>query len=172
MKKYILLIFLIGFGLVTFSVLAKSDEVKKLEQSIEKLEKFELPNIESTKINPSSLFVGPQGQVRIISGELTAIGNTTPVMDGVRVWGINLSVDVGSAKFIPAGSTASSLKVGDKVNIKGTIDKDTGKITALIVHSLSTRQRNINEMQAKITELIKKIRELQQKLGLPLTPLP
>ncbi len=175
MKKYIFLIFLLGFAFISFAALAKSDqkenELKKIEQSLERLEKFELPEIESTKEHPSSLFIGPEGQVRIINGELTTIGTATPVVDGIKVWGINLSVDVGSAKFIPAGTTASSLKVGDKVNIKGTVD-GTGKITASIVHAISVRQQNIGKLQAQITELIKKIRELQQKLGLPLTPLP
>lgn len=168
---------LLGLGLIAFSVLAKSDqqqtnEVKKLEQAIDKLEKFELPDIESTKTNPASLFIGPQGQVRIISGELISIGVATPAIDGVKVWGISLAVDVTNAKFIPSGTTASRLKVGDKVNIKGTID-NAGKITASIVHSLTARQQqNITGMQAQIMELIKRIRELQQKLGFPLTPLP
>lgn len=177
MKKYTLLIIsLLAFGLLTFSVFAKSDqstnEVKKLEQALEKLEKFELPDVESTKTNPASLFVGPQGQFRVISGEIMSVGSTTPVIDGIKVWGISLTVDVTNAKFIPAGTTNSNLKVGDKVNIKGTVDA-TGKITASIVHSLTVRQQqNITEMQTQITELIKRIRELQQKLGLPLTPLP
>jgi len=183
MKKYFILTFLIGLSLIAFSVLAKSDnknnngqqqnnEAKQLDKAIEKLENFTIPDVESTKINPSSLFIGPQGQVRIISGELTSIGTTTPAADGVKIWGINFSVDVSGAKFNPTGTTASSLKVGDKVNIKGTINKDTGIITASIVHSLATTQQNVNAIQAQITELLKRIRELQEKLGLPLTPLP
>lgn len=177
MKKYIILVSLLSLGLVAFSVWAKSDqsqsnEVKKLEQSLEKLEKFELPDVESTKTNPSSLFFGPQGQARIISGEIVSVGTTTPVVDGVKIWGIVLTVDMTNAKFIPAGTTVSDIKVGDKVNIKGTVD-NSGKITASIVHSLTVRQQqNITEIQARILELIKKIRELQQKLGLSLTPLP
>jgi len=175
--KYIVLISLIGVVLIASSVLATSDQknqnqLKNAEKILEKLENFELPDIESTKINPSSLFLGPQGQVRVISGEITELGNTTPAVDGVRVWGVNLKVDTGSAKFIPSGISHSALKIGDKINIKGTINKDTGIITASIVHSLATAQQNVSAIQAQITELLKRIRELQQKLGIPLTPLP
>lgn len=183
MKKYLILTFLIGLSLIAFSVLAKSNnqqnngqqqnnEVKQLDKAIEKLENFTLPDVESTKINPSSLFIGPQGQFRIISGELTSIETVTPAVDGVKVWGIKLNVDVSNAKFNPAGTTASSLNIGDKVNIKGTVNKDTGIITASIVRSLAATQQNVSGIQAQITELLKKIRELQQKLGLSLTPLP
>jgi len=183
MKKYILLaIFLLVSGLLTFSVFAKSDnqqnngqkqnnELKQVDQLIEKLENFTLPDVESTKTNPSSLFIGPQGQFRIISGELTSVGSSTPAIDGVKVWGVSLNVNVTNAKFSSTGTTASSLKVGDKVNIKGTVDS-AGTITASIVHLVSAPQQSTSEMQARIIELIKKIRELQQKFGLPLTPLP
>jgi hypothetical protein len=99
------------------------------------------------------------------------VGSSTPAIDGVRVWGISLNVNVTNARFSPAGTTASSLKAGDKVNIKGTVDS-SGIITASIVHLVSAPQQNISEMHARIIELIKKIRELQQKFGLPLTPLP
>lgn len=178
MKKYIALISLLGIVLVASSVLATSDknqnenQAKKIEQLTEKLENFTFPGIESTKINPSSLYFGPQGQVRIISGEITSIGTATPAIDGIKIWGISLNVDVTGANFIPAGATISGLKVGDKVNIKGTINKDTGVITASTVHSLVTTQQDVVKLQLQITELIKKIRELQEKFGLPLTPLP
>ena len=180
MKKNIFLITAIIVGFVAISVFAatriqatsNNNAIKKLEQNIEKLEKFELPDVESSKEHPSSLYIGPQGQVRIISGEITEITTTTPAVDGIKVWGINLKVDVGSAKFIPSGTTASSLKVGDKVNVKGTINKDTGIITTSTVHLLSKPQQNTDALLNQIRALITKIREIQQRLGLPLTPLP
>jgi len=177
MKKLFLPVIIISLVLVGYSVFAKNEKsennaIKKLEKAIEKLEKFEIPDVESTKENPSSFFVGPQGQVRIINGTITEIGSTTPATDGVKVWGLNLRVDRSNTKYIPAGTTASSLKVGDKVNIKGTINQDTGVISASIVHVLSKPEQTVDELKAKIRELIEKIRELQQKAGLPLTPLP
>jgi hypothetical protein len=180
MKKNLFLVIALVAGVVAFSAFAatkiqansNNNAIKKLEQNIEKLEKFELPDVESAKEHPSSLYIGPQGQVRIISGEITEIGTTTPVIDGIKAWGINLKVDVGNAKFIPSGTTASSLKVGDKVNVKGTINKDTGVITASTIHSLSATQQTMDALLNQIRALIVKIRELQQKAGLPLTPLP
>ena len=180
MKKSIFIVIVLCIGLVAFSalVLAKSDsnsnknEIKNLEKSVEKLEDFQLPDVESSIEHPSSFFIGPQGQVRIISGEITAIGTTTPQIDGVKVWGIDLKVNVGGAKFIPAGTVVPDLKVGDKVNIKGTIDNATGVINASIVNALSVRQKTIEDLASQIRALIIKIRELQQKAGLPLTPLP
>jgi hypothetical protein len=177
MKKFFLAFIIVGLALVGYSVFATSGKgeknaIEKIEKNIEKLEKFEIPDVESTKENPSSFFVGPQGQVRIISGTITEISTATPATDGVKVWGLNLRVDRSNAEYIPAGTSASSLKVGDKVNIKGTINKDTGVISASIVHLLPSPEQTINELKSKITELIERIRELQQKLGLPLTPLP
>ncbi len=180
MKKHIFLIIILFVGLIAFStlVMAKNDsnsnknEIKKIEKSIEKLEDFQLPDVESSTEHPSSFFIGPQGQVRVISGEVTLISTTTPQIDGVKVWGMDLKVNVGSAKFNPAGAALSDLKVGDKVNIKGTLDKNTGVINASIVNILSLNSKTIDDLTNQIRALIIKIRELQQKAGLPLTPLP
>ncbi len=176
MKKYLLFAAIFGLIVFGFTALARSEnsenDSKKLNKAVEKLEKFELPDVESVKENPASLFVGPQGQVRIISGEITAIGTSTPQIDSIKVWGLTLSVDVANAKYIPSGTTASSIKVGDKVNVKGTINKDTGVIKADTVHALTLHQQTINDLTSRIRELIVKIRELQQLAGLPLTPLP
>ena len=184
MKKYLLIaLLLVGVTFVASSVFARDEgnndkpkvgkgETRKLENLSERIENFELPDVESPKQHPSSLFIGPQGQTRIINGELTTLGNTTPAMDGVKVWGISLKVNMGNARFTPAGTTRSSLQVGDKVNIKGTIDQASGEIQASIVHALSARNRLTDDLLGQITKLIEKIRELQQKAGLPLTPLP
>ena len=184
MKKYLIAVLLIvGVALAASSAFAlnenengtpsgKKGDLKKLEKAVERLENFELPEVESTKPHPSSLFVGPQGQVRIISGELISLGNTTPTIDGVKVWGLKLEVNMANARFTPAGATHSSLQIGDKVNVKGTIDQTTGKIQASIVHALSARGRLSDDLSSQIRKLIEKIRELQQKAGLPLTPLP
>ena len=184
MKKYLIVALLVaGVALAASSAFADDEndsgkpkvgkgELKKLERLGERLENFELPEVESHKPHPSSLFVGPQGQVRIISGELVSLGNVTPTVDGVKVWGLSLKVNMGNARFTPAGTTHSSLQIGDKVNVKGTMDQSTGEIQASIVHALSARGRLTGDLLSQIRKLIEKIRELQQKAGLPLTPLP
>lgn len=182
MKKYLLLA-LAAAGLAFFATAALADddnknsssnknEIRKMERLMERLEKFELPEVESSATPKSSLFVGPQGQVRILNGELTQLGTTTPAIDGVQVWGLNLKVDITGAKFIPANTTRANLKVGDRLSIKGTMDGATGIIKASIVHALSSRERLLNDLFDQIVKLIERLRELQQKAGLPLTPLP
>ena len=186
MRKYLFIVAVVlAVGVVASSVLAHDDDDKggpnkgsslgqgkKLEKTLERLEALELPEVESPRTHLPSLFLGPQGQARIISGELINLGNATPAVDGVRVWGIDLRVDMGSARFSPRGIERSDLQIGDKINVKGQIGEGTGVITASLVHALSSRYRLTDELFEKITKLIERLRELQEKAGLPLTPLP
>lgn len=186
MRKYLFIAAVVlAIAVIASSALARDDDekngpnkgsnlgqVKKLEKTLERLEAFELPEVESTRTYRPSLFLGPQGQARIISGELINLGNATPAVDGIRVWGIDLRVDMGSARFSPRGTDRSDLQIGDKINVKGQVDEGTGVITASLVHALSSRHRLTDELFEKITKLIERLRELQEKAGLPLTPLP
>ena len=182
MKKILVIFgaFVLALLAANLTVLAESDESKnghkaekKIEKALEHLERFELPEVESFKEHPASLFVGPQGQTRIIRGEITSLsGTTTPAIDEIKVWGLTLKVDMTAANFIPSGTSKETLKVGDKVNIRGTMDQATGVIKASTVHSISARKRVTDDILSQITKLIERLRELQQKAGLPLTPLP
>lgn len=169
MKKVLVLfgVFALAFAMASSTVLAKSDEPR------EHLERLELPEVESFREHPASLFVGPHGQTRIIQGEIVSLsGTTTPAIDEVKVWGLVLKVDMTAATFIPAGTSKETLRVGDKVNIEGTIDQATGVISASTVHSISARRRVADDILSRITGLVEHLRRLQQKAGLPLTPLP
>ena len=175
MHKKIIGFILAGVMALALPSLADDDDdepkirLRGLERVIEKLESFELPEIESVREHPASLFVGPKGEVRILSGVITATASSTIT---VKVWGLSLSVDITNARFIPAGVSASSLKIGDKVNVKGSINNDTGVIRAATVHGLTPRLRLADELFNQIRKLIELLRELQAKAGLPLTPLP
>src|SRR3989344_8763344 len=181
MKKILVIftILVLAFSVVT-TVLAENDDSKretkalgKVEKALERLERFDLPEVESQRDNPASLFVGPQGQTRIIRGEITSLsGTSTPGIDEVKVWGLTLKVDMTGANFIPSGTSRETLKVGDKVNIRGTMDQATAVIKASTVHSLTARQLVNDDILSQITKLIERLRELQQRAGLPLTPLP
>ena len=178
MRRNLIISVVVGVALATAPVLAHDeDEVKEvkpkaitrgLEKIIERLENFELPIVESPRETPPSFFAGPHGEVRIHSGEITALASTTM---SVKVWGLMLSVNTSGARFIPDGALAS-LRVGDKVNVKGTISAATGAVTASVVHALSSRRRLTDELINQINRLIERLRELQQRAGLPLTPLP
>ena len=175
MHKKIIGFILAGVMALALPSLADDDDdepkirLRGLERVIEKLESFELPEIESVREHPQSLFVGPHGEVRIISGEVTSLVSSTM---NVKVSGLTLAVNIGSARFLPDGSSASSLQVGTKVNVRGTINQSTGVITASTVHIRSPRPSLEDELMRKIQELIQRIREIQARLGLPLTPLP
>src|SRR3989344_3790584 len=94
---------LIGIMLVAAPAFARDNgddngrnkSVKALEKVIERLEKFELPEVESANAHPQSVFIGPQGQARIISGEITSIAS--PTMN-VKVWGLTFPVNIASAR--------------------------------------------------------------------------
>lgn len=145
-----------------------SKPLQKIEKAIERLENFQLPEIESAREHPASFFVGPQGQVRVISGEVMTLASTTM---SVKVWGLTFAVNTGGAQFTPQEAQAN-LRVGDKVNIKGSISADTGSINATLVHALSSRKRMTDELVNLINRLIEQLRELQRRAGLPLTPFP
>ena len=184
MKKILafFVVFFLALSIVGSTALAENDNsnskkeekaLGKVEKTLERLERFELPDVESQRDNPASLFVGPQGQTRIIRGEIVSLSATsTTGIDEIKVWGMTLKVDMTGANFIPAGTSKETLKVGDKVNVKGTMDQTTGVIKASTVHSISVRQRVTDNILSQITKLIERLRELQQKAGLPLTPLP
>ena len=84
----------------------------------------------------------------------------------VKIWGISLMVDISSARRVPEGV---EFKVGDKVNVLGSIDAVTGKITAKRIHNVTGRNRHNEDLLVKIRELLKKLNELQRKAGLPET---
>ena len=182
MKKILILsaVFVLALSVTSIALAENDNSGKKIEKAeakvekaLERLERFELPEIESFREHPASLFVGPQGQTRIIRGEITSLsGTTTPAIDEVKVWRLLLKVDMTAAHFIPSGTNKETLKVGDKVNIRGTMDQATGVIKASTVHSISARNRLTDDILSQITKLIERLRELQQKAGLPLTPLP
>lgn len=177
MQRYAIVHMIVALALVAAPALARDNDddngknksVKALEKAIERIEKFELPEVESASDHPQSLFVGPQGQTRIISGEVTSLGSSTM---NVKAWGVTLTVNIGSARFLPSGTSASSLQVGNKVNVRGTTNQSTGVVTAATVHIRSPRPSFEDELMRKIQELIQRIREIQARLGLPLTPLP
>ena len=172
MNRKIIPAILLLLSLTTFSlVYADSDRgqdgFKKLFREIDKvIEKFEdddLPEIESKREHPASLFVGPRGQARVISGEVSAVASSTL---NVKVWGLGLVINTANARFSPANASSSAIKIGDKVNIKGQIGTTTnGVINATRVNLLTLRPRPEAEASSKIERLIERLRELQKKFN-------
>lgn len=156
MKKYLITLSVLGIFLIASTAFADNNGKK---------EKFEIPDVEETEMqSSSSLFIGPQGQVRIINGEVTSLGTATPFIDGVKVWGLTLQVNSTNAQYIPAGASRSDLKVGDRVNVKGTMSGDNGVVVAQKINLFTRVKFNLESLRQQIQDILQKIRELEQKL--------
>ena len=159
----------------------EGDMLHMLKEKVKKLDfdDDELPDVEKAQPNPS-LFIGPNGKVRIISGMVVSSPSGSPSTMTVEIWKLRLNVDVSEARIIPeqntgtttSTTTATALGIGNKVSVNGQMSPDTGVIKAKVVHDHSLRTQNVSRLQEKMRELIMKLREIQQRLGFPLTPLP
>jgi hypothetical protein len=89
----------------------------------------------------------------------------------VKAWGLSFAVNTAGAKLLPNGTTMSSIVIGSKVNIRGSINASSA-VTATTVNLITPRPAIADELMKRINELIVRIREIQARLGLPLTPLP
>ena len=151
----------------------KAKQIRGFEKAVDRLERiesFDIPDVESTSERPSTLFIGPQGQARIYRGEVTAAADPTLT---VKIWGLSLVVDISGARFLPANVSGSGIHSGDRISVRGTMNKDSGVIKAATVHDLSIPPLHpANPFLDQLTKLIERLRELQTRLGLPLTPFP
>lgn len=149
------------------------DQFKDFEEKLN--EGFdEFRNAAANAPIPSSLTIGPNGNIRITGGEVKAVsGNSLTV----GVWGLNLNVDISGATFIgnlplldnsstTASSTGSQVNVGDKVLIAGTIDPSTTVIKAQWVRDLSRQSQNIDAIKSRIKQLLDLLRSLQEQFQL------
>lgn len=139
----------------------EAKQLEKVEKLIEKLDKFEIPALESSTSHPSSIVITPQGKININNGEVVSIASTTLE---VKAWGLKFSVETGEARFIPENTVLSDLQVGDKINLKGQISADNSIVKAEKIHALSLKTRATDKLKSQIDELLKKIEELKKKL--------
>lgn len=182
MRKQLVLNAVLCMALLATPVLAANEHGSKRSERIEKrfeklvdrfedqLEKFELPVIESRNARPS-IFVGTSGEVRLHSADVLSNASTTM---GVRVWNHTFGINVSSTtKLMPNNSTISNINVGDKVNIRGRMNS-SGVVDATLIHDLTPSQTASSTVNAKLTlhinKFIERLRQIQARNGLPLTP--
>jgi hypothetical protein len=116
---------------------------------------------------PSSVSIGPNGQIRMTGASLTAVsGNNVTV----NIWGLTFNVNASQAQL--AGSSQQTIaltdmQVGDKLTVTGTIDPSTGAVTGQVIvdYSLATRQAG-SALQSRINQLLQLIQQLQSQLNL------
>lgn len=130
---------------------------------------------EETISQNASLNINPNGRVIITSAIVTQAN--WPNLQ-VKVWGITLNITVlPDAKVHGAGittpttsgststpSTVINIAVGDNVDIVGTINNDTGVISANNFRDRSQTSALIKTLQQKIQDLLKQLRQLQSQL--------
>lgn len=116
---------------------------------------------------PSSLSIGPNGQIRMTGASLTAVSGSNLA---INVWGLTFNVNASTAQL--AGSSqqtiaVSDMRVGDKLTVTGTIDPSTGAVTGQVIvdYSLATRQAG-TALQSRINQLLQLIQQLQSQLNL------
>ncbi len=106
------------------------------------------------------------GEVKIAGGIIKEVESH---MLHVGMWGMEFKVDASKAKIVGGTGTASLalMKVGEKVSVEGHFNMTTGVIMAEKITNDSLRMKAIEEIQAKIKELLHQIEELQKKLQTP-----
>lgn len=110
-----------------------------------------------------SLNINPNGKVLVTNGEIMSFNypNFT-----VKVWGVTLSgIATSSSVLIGNGtSTTSWAKVGDKVDISGTIDKNNGVLNAHRMRNRTTVGTETSDVMKRISDLLKQIEDLRAQL--------
>ncbi|MEW5805285.1 MAG: hypothetical protein AB1721_00945 [Patescibacteria group bacterium] len=153
----------------------KPDEVFEKLRDWEK--NFELPEIEEIREGRAvrSLVIAPTGNTKITDAEVVSVsGNNFTV----KVWGLSLAVETNeNTKFVVGRLrdwSLSELKVGDKVDIIGTIDEASGSIKADLVNARISVPRIQNEevlrLRSIIENLIRQLQEALRKVGRQLPP--
>ena len=139
--------------------------------------KFDIfpPGLEKKfEVRQSSLNVNPQGKTLIIAGEVTEAN--WPNLK-VKTWGLILNIHVMPDARIIGGTTQTSstatgtpstvipsVAVGNKVDILGDMEKDTGLIHAKIFKNRSQGSIDMENLRQRIQDLIRQIEELRAKI--------
>ena len=145
--------------------ISHADNDSSLDDLIEGRGKFKFdifpPGLEKKfEIRQPSLNVNPQGKVLITAGEVTEAN--WPNLK-VKTWGLVLNVHVMSdARII--GGTATTTTVGDKVDILGDMEKDTGLIHAKTFKNRSQSLIDSENLRQRIADLMRQIEELRAKI--------
>lgn len=133
------------------------------------------PGLEKkNEIREPSLNVNPQGKVLITAGEVTEAN--WPNLK-VKIWGLVLSVHVMPDARIIGGTTTTTstatgtlplviptVAVGDRVDILGNMEKDTGLIHAKTFKNRSQSSKDSENLRQRIADLMRQIDELRAKL--------
>ncbi len=107
--------------------------------------------------------IGSGGQTTLNGGLVSSVTDQTV---SVTIFGLPIKAVVSSnTQVIGMGtSTLSSVKAGDVVDIKGTIDPSSGVINASTFRDRTFQTQNVANIQAQIQQLLALIRQLQAQV--------
>jgi|SRR3989344_971764 len=175
---FAIILFLMVFA-IGGTFISHADNDSSLDDLIEGKGKFKFdifpPGLEKKfEIRQPSLNINPHGKVLITAGEVTEVN--WPNLK-VKTWGLVLNVHMTpDAKIIGGTTTTTSIAtgtpplviptitVGDKVDILGDMEKDTGLIHAKTFKNRSQSSKDSENLRQRINDLIKQIEELRAKL--------
>jgi len=125
-------------------------------------------NVEEEINHPGSLSLSitPNGKVDIRGAKVTSIsGNNLTI----SIFGLSLNATFSSSTNLISApdSNLSQIKIGDVLQIKGTIDSSSGIISVNQVRDESLVSANISSIRARIQALIQELLKLQAQYGLP-----
>ena len=184
-KKFVSRFFTLAviLSLATFTIIgtliSHADNDSSIDDLIEGRGKFKFdifpPGLEKKfEIRQPSLNINPQGKVLITAGEVTEAN--WPNLK-VKIWGLVLSVHVMPDARIIGGtamttSTATgtppsvipTVTVGDKVDVLGDMEKDTGLIHAKTFKNRSQSSKDSENLRQRIADLMRQIEELRAKI--------
>jgi peptidoglycan hydrolase CwlO-like protein len=101
-----------------------------------------------------------------VRGAVVNSVNTAGNALNVRFFGFNRDVNVSGAKLIGGGKniTLADFQAGDKLAGRGKYDEANRTITVTEIRNLSYTNRNASDIQKRIEELLKMIRDLQAQM--------
>ncbi|TSC62528.1 MAG: hypothetical protein G01um101448_433 [Parcubacteria group bacterium Gr01-1014_48] len=116
---------------------------------------------------PASILINPAGKVKLTGVEVTE--SNWPNLK-VKAWGVMLSVHVmPDAKIVGGTNTGSTtppvtVAVGDRVDVVGDADTAAGLIHARSFRNRSTINKETNDIQTRIKDLLEQIEKLRSQL--------
>lgn len=165
--KLLFVIFIVAILAITcigrYNSVRANDRGGNKNQEVNLNNNNENSNEQDNKSTPT-FSINPQGKVTIHGAKLTSNSGQSLM---VTSFGLNLTVSVSTSTNLlgeAANTDLSAMKTGDILDIKGTIDNNSGIIAASSITDKSLQQQNIQNIQQQIQSLLDQIHKLQQQL--------
>lgn len=175
-------------------------EFQNIMPEIKDMTKINMPPVESSQNIQEAIFINPDGHTKITKGTITAVNPDGKILD-VKVWGLTVRVDISETAMLsrvcpPVAYMCSpcapgyeckpcqppetcqvemdKFNVGDFVNLTGWMADQNSTppiVKAKYIKNISGTQLEIQKIKDQIEQLLKRLRELQQQLGISQTPI-